>query len=139
MWSDATTRRNPQAERRVFEDTQNTFGCRFYHGIAVGSACERDLKVWLVRLTVFAKPNDNVRRKRAEANQVKRVPLANARYVVTAGETKDAAIIRGTTTDDGVLKEQVHAQAASRPNTTFFTADSTLIARGLDWVVDARR
>nr|MBA2628317.1 hypothetical protein [Gemmatimonadales bacterium] len=82
---------------------ETTFGCRFYHGIAVGSACERDLKVWLVRLTVFAKPNDNVRRNRAEANQVKRVPLVQARYVVTAGETRDAAVIRGTTTDDGVL------------------------------------
>jgi PIN domain nuclease of toxin-antitoxin system len=32
----------------------------------------------------------------------------------------------------------IFAQAASRPNTTFFTADKTLIALGLDWVVDAR-
>lgn len=32
----------------------------------------------------------------------------------------------------------IFAQAASRPNTTFFTADKTLIALGPDWVVDAR-
>lgn len=32
----------------------------------------------------------------------------------------------------------IFVQAASRPNTTFFTADKTLIALGLDWVVDAR-
>ena len=32
----------------------------------------------------------------------------------------------------------IFAQAASRPNTTFFTADKTLIALGLDWVVNAR-
>jgi PIN domain nuclease of toxin-antitoxin system len=32
----------------------------------------------------------------------------------------------------------IFAQAASRPNTTFFTADKTLIALGLDWVIDAR-
>lgn len=82
---------------------ETTFGCRFYHGLAVGSACERDLKVWLVRLMVHARPDDNVKRKKAEANQVRRVPLANARYVVTAGEAADAAVVRGTTTVDGVM------------------------------------
>lgn len=40
LWTDATTRRNPQADRRVFEDTQDTFGCRFYHRLSVDSPCE---------------------------------------------------------------------------------------------------
>ncbi len=93
---------NPDLAKRMAR-AETTFGCRFYHGIAVGSACERDLKVWLVRLTVYAKPNDNVKRNQADANRVTRVPLAQARYVVTAGETLDAAVVRGTTTDDGVL------------------------------------
>lgn len=30
------------------------------------------------------------------------------------------------------------AQAASRPNTTFYTADQKLLELGLDWVYDAR-
>lgn len=93
---------NPDLAVRMAR-AETTFACRFYHGLAVGSACERDLKVWLVRLMVYAKPDDNVKRKKVEANQVKRVPLAGARYVVTAGETKDAAVVRGTTTDDGVM------------------------------------
>ena len=32
----------------------------------------------------------------------------------------------------------IFAQAASRPGTTFFTADTALLELGLDWVVDAR-
>ena len=32
----------------------------------------------------------------------------------------------------------IFAQAASRPNTTFYTADRKLLELGLDWVVDAR-
>jgi hypothetical protein len=93
---------NPELALRMAR-AETTFGCRFYHGLAVGSACERDLKVWLVRLMIYAKPDDGVKRKKAEANQVRRVPLANARYVVTAGEAADAAVVRGTTTADGVM------------------------------------
>ena len=32
----------------------------------------------------------------------------------------------------------IFAQAASRPNTTFYTADRKLLELGLDWVVNAR-
>ena len=41
LWSDSDQRRNPSAERREFETTKDTFGCRFYHRIAVDSPCER--------------------------------------------------------------------------------------------------
>jgi hypothetical protein len=41
MWSDADKRRNPSDARREFETTKDTFGCRFYHRIAVDSPCER--------------------------------------------------------------------------------------------------
>ena len=41
FWSDAEKRRNPSSERREFESTKDTFGCRFYHRIAVESPCER--------------------------------------------------------------------------------------------------
>lgn len=40
LWSDANVRRNPQAARRKFADTLDTFGCRFYHRLTVASPCE---------------------------------------------------------------------------------------------------
>src|SRR5262245_43170288 len=41
FWSDAPTRRQFQANRRKFEDTKDTFACRFYHRLTTGSPCER--------------------------------------------------------------------------------------------------
>lgn len=41
LWSDEKVRRNPSGDRREFEETKDTFGCRFYHRIAVESPCER--------------------------------------------------------------------------------------------------
>ena len=40
LWSDAAVRRNPQAVRRKFADTLDTFGCRFYHRLTIASPCE---------------------------------------------------------------------------------------------------
>ena len=39
FWSDGDTRRNPQDARRKFEDTKDTYGCRFYHRLFVLSPC----------------------------------------------------------------------------------------------------
>ncbi|MBL8241626.1 MAG: peptidoglycan-binding protein [Bryobacterales bacterium] len=76
MWSDASTRRNPQAVRRVFEDTLDTFGCRFYHRLNVDSPCEcaSGGKVWI-----------NI--QLLDSNQM---PIPNAPYKLT---------INGTVTD----------------------------------------
>ena len=41
FWSDAPTRRQFQEARRKFEDTEDTFACRFYHRLTTGSPCER--------------------------------------------------------------------------------------------------
>lgn len=41
LWTDAKTRRSPGGSRREFDTTKDTFGCRFYHRIAVESPCER--------------------------------------------------------------------------------------------------
>lgn len=41
FWSDASRRRTFQADRRKFEETHNTFACRFYHRLNVGSPCEK--------------------------------------------------------------------------------------------------
>jgi hypothetical protein len=40
FWSDAEKRRNPQAERREFDTTKDTFACRFYHRLVQHSPCE---------------------------------------------------------------------------------------------------
>jgi hypothetical protein len=40
FWSDAPTRRQFQANRRKFEDTKDTFACRFYQRMVTGSPCE---------------------------------------------------------------------------------------------------
>ncbi len=57
FWSDGEQRRSRReaTARRRFEDTQDTFACRFYHRIATGSPCEdvgwlglhRPLRVYL--------------------------------------------------------------------------------------------
>ncbi len=41
LWSDQSTRRSNTAERREFAKTQDTFGCRFYHRLALKSPCEQ--------------------------------------------------------------------------------------------------
>ena len=41
FWSDASTRRQFQATRRKFEDTKDTFACRFYQRLTDQSPCER--------------------------------------------------------------------------------------------------
>jgi hypothetical protein len=41
FFPDADVRRNPQAAHREFEDTGDTFGCRFYQIISDDSPCER--------------------------------------------------------------------------------------------------
>ena len=55
LFPDEQVRRNPQDEHREFEDTGDTFGCRFYQIISDDSPCERVKPVPLVatyRITV---------------------------------------------------------------------------------------
>ncbi len=40
FWSDGEARRTPHAERREFEQTHDTFACRFYQRLVTGSPCE---------------------------------------------------------------------------------------------------
>jgi hypothetical protein len=41
FWSDASERRTFQAGRRVYEQTRDTFACRFYDRLTAGSPCEK--------------------------------------------------------------------------------------------------
>ena len=51
FWSDGEQRRSLHlpAERK-FEETHDTFACRFYHRLAVSSPCEKILRVFKIRL-----------------------------------------------------------------------------------------
>lgn len=66
---------------------ETTFACRFYHGMALHSPCERDLKMWVIRLWAGG----------PEA------PLAGARYAATVGTDPGAPVIRGVTSPSGIL------------------------------------
>jgi hypothetical protein len=41
LWSDQAARRANSDERREFATDEDTFGCRFYHRLALGSPCEQ--------------------------------------------------------------------------------------------------
>jgi hypothetical protein len=81
---------------RKVEETGNTMACRFYHGFAVHSPCEAGLKEWIVRFRI-----DGI----VAANEpAKPVPLANRRYVLSMGEEKFSATVRGTLDAKGELR-----------------------------------
>jgi hypothetical protein len=91
-WSDYDRREKERlAKPRWFEDHEDTFQCRFYHGIALKSPCEElASKLWNLRMATLdehGKPH----------------PLPGRRYVVKAGDAKAAAVVRGISGDDGVI------------------------------------
>jgi len=79
---------------------ETTFGCRFYHGVAVHSPCERDIKMWVLQLLV-----DSVKvvKPSGSSKSAEKVPLANRRFAATIGTSPDAPVIRGRTTINGVI------------------------------------
>src|SRR5262249_209529 len=40
FWSDGESRRSSQSEQRTFDESQDTFACRFYHRLTSRSPCE---------------------------------------------------------------------------------------------------
>ena len=104
FWSDGEKRRSLRlAAERKFEETKDTFACRFYHRLAVSSPCERILRVFKIRLfDPFGKA------------------LAGAPYLVKTANRE----VRGRSNPDGdaiVLDVPVPGTCAvkwSRPNAT---------------------
>jgi putative peptidoglycan binding protein len=109
FWSDGNDRRLkhiPDKRRRFGKAVRNhderiaqieqTFACRFYHGLAQHSPCERDLQMWVVQLEVDG-PREQGRDKGLLKN------LANVRYVITVDVPGAAPSIRGTTTKNGLI------------------------------------
>lgn len=103
LWSDAKRRMDPKQDKdRQFKETQDTFGCRFYHGIASNSPCEGIRKQWVVR--VLLQPP-----KLTEEP----VPLRNRNFVVTAGDAPDAPLVRGKTDLEGIFRLPVFDEHAT--------------------------
>lgn len=109
FWSDGNDRRlkHVQDKRRRFGKAvrnhperiakiEQTFACRFYHGLAQHSPCERDLQMWVVHLKI-----DGAREQGRDKGVLK--DLANVRYVIEVGTRGAAPIIRGTTTKTGLI------------------------------------
>ena len=109
FWSDGNDRRLkhiPDKRRRFGKAVRNhteriarieqTFACRFYHGLAQHSPCERDLQMWVVQLMV-----DGPREQGRDKGILK--PLANVRYVIVVEVPGAAPIVRGTTTKNGLI------------------------------------
>src|SRR5262249_22104375 len=89
---------NPKVSDLIGRE-ETTFGCRFYHGLALHSPCERDVKLWPLQLLVdqigVSKPG--------RPDESGLVPLANRRFVAKVGQSPDAPLIRGRTTVNGVI------------------------------------
>ena len=81
-------------------EEETTFGCRFYHGIALHSPCERDVKLWGIQLLIDAPPFIN---PISNPTPFGTLPLGNRRFVAVIGNALDAPTVRGRTSKDGVL------------------------------------
>jgi hypothetical protein len=93
FWSDGRKRRLAKhpTDDRNFKETEDTFGCRWYHAFAVNSPCENLLKLWVLRL-------------QTDGGRGRPVPLAERAFVVVAGETDQAPVMRGFTTERGEIR-----------------------------------
>jgi len=96
LWSDGEDRRGKRLpdERREFKKTEDTFACRFYHGITIGSPCEATIKLLVVRLLIDGPEN-------------KRIPVKNRRFAVVMGPGEGSTVKRGRTDAEGILRLQV--------------------------------
>ncbi|MEO8452916.1 MAG: hypothetical protein ABI647_24215, partial [Gemmatimonadota bacterium] len=92
--------KTPKPELLELGSDEKTFACRFYHGLAVHSPCERDVKMWVLQLKVDA-PTPLTPGSGAQGG--KKVPLANRRFVAKLGDAVDSPVIRGTTSDSGTI------------------------------------
>ncbi|HSB71541.1 MAG TPA: hypothetical protein VLT62_19615 [Candidatus Methylomirabilis sp.] len=106
FWKDGETRRKPDSFLdREFRLTGDTFACRFYHGIAQNSPCEKAQKLWVMRI-LLSPPRTQVNQQTGQTRQVAR-PLVNRRFVLLAGDAPDAPQVRGRTSPEGVIRVPV--------------------------------
>ncbi len=107
LWSDHKRRLQPaEKEDRKFNRSEDTFGCRFYHGFAHNSPCEGIQRLWVIRLGIddaLVEKNGEVERDDRGRARLQH-PLARKRFVVEAGTDPGAPLVRGRTDEAGVLR-----------------------------------
>ncbi|HEY3835174.1 MAG TPA: C2 family cysteine protease, partial [Bryobacteraceae bacterium] len=103
FWSDSSERRRQQSVRREYQQTQDTFACRFYDRITSDSPCERRNSV---TEKVF----------QLQIRDHERNPLPNCAYTLTlqgkqtTGSTDDSGFIEFQTCVDGAGELKVNEQ-----------------------------
>lgn len=96
-WHNGEERRNPQEVRRKFDTTEDTFACRFYHGLTFGSPCEDTPHMWNLRV-LFRPP---IRTEGGGDDDELVLPFADRRYVLIMSQNPEGMQIRGTTDANG--------------------------------------
>ena len=84
FFSDGDKRRNPQDERRLYEETEDTFACGFYDRLSNRSPCEGSGKLSVFRLRLL---------------DDKRDPIPKAAFQIIQGPAR----VRGAADDDGFV------------------------------------
>jgi hypothetical protein len=94
FWSDGEQRRSAKLpdQRRLFETTKDTFGCRFYHRLTIASPCEGPVRLAKLSIRLL---------------NVHHEPLKNAPYSLIVADLT----FTGKTSADGVLVQMVPAGA----------------------------
>lgn len=95
FWSDADKRRTFQENHRNFEETQDTFACRFYQRLNAGSPCEKVIPGPPGICYVFLRLFDDGFEK----------PLGGKPYELR-GIQRPETKIKGTTDGDGMLRQE---------------------------------
>lgn len=117
FWSDGEARRSNRLpdQARKYEDTHDTFACRFYDRLLSGSPCEKANELWVVRILA-----------EGMGPLSQRKPLANEQYVLT-GSGSPLPEIRGITDPQGILSVAVTDQT---PTMTLSIAGTRVLLKG---------
>jgi len=102
FWSDGDARRKPDSDkRRLFKETHDTFGCRFYQRNAGWSPCEggQKLRHWVIRLL-----------NPGGTPLTSGKPLADEPFVAIAGSDGTKRTV-GCTDAAGILRVRLHEPA----------------------------
>ena len=90
FWSDGEKRRTTKLsdKQRKFEETKDTFACRFYQRLLVHSPCDALSRNLLSKIDLLLRSNSGG------------VPIRQRKYQI---EVNESMVLKGTTSDDGLV------------------------------------
>ncbi|HEY3738323.1 MAG TPA: peptidoglycan-binding protein [Bryobacteraceae bacterium] len=119
FWKDGDTRRNPQAARRTFDDTKDTYGCRFYHRLFVLSPCGAGQGPSLVAVLQINASIPGTKGVRVPANQRPLNPLTSSTSLsASLTDNPPVILVQGCTDVDleAVLSSPANVTWTVTPN-----------------------